>query len=149
LYIENDQVRIGDTVCFRNTPDLTILGTDTSTTATGGTSPTTQTAATNVAVTFSELVTTISGQTIKIVGDIDTLGCWNANNAIALSASQYTPGNPLWGATIALKAGQVIQYKYVNVQTDGSVQWEADPNHTYTVPASGATAVTKSDSWQY
>ncbi|KAH8899510.1 glycoside hydrolase family 15 protein [Thozetella sp. PMI_491] len=125
----------------------------TTTTATGTkTSSSTSSAgcatATSVAVTFNELVTTVFGQTIKIVGDIPALGSWDTNSAIALSASQYTSSNPLWSVTIQLPAGQVIQYKYINVQTDNSVRWEADPNHTYTVPKSCATAVTKSDNWQ-
>lgn len=103
---------------------------------------------TSVAVTFNEFVTTTPGQTIKIVGDIDGLGNWDTGNAVALSASQYTSSNPLWSATIDLGAGQVIQYKYINVGADGSASWESDPNHTYTVPVSCSTAVTKTDRWQ-
>ncbi|KAL1881125.1 hypothetical protein VTK73DRAFT_4802 [Phialemonium thermophilum] len=121
----------------------TSVTTTTSTTTTGGC-----TTATSVAVTFNELVTTTWGQTIKIVGNIDALGNWDTGKAVALSASGYTSTNPVWTATIKLPAGQTIQYKYINVQTDGSVRWEADPNHTYSVPVTCATAVTKSDKWQ-
>jgi glucoamylase len=106
-------------------------------------------AATSVAITFHELVATTWGQTIKIVGNIDVLGNWDTNGAIALSASQYTSSNPLWSVTIGFPAGQVIQYKYINVNPDGSLTWEKDPNHTYTVPATCATTAAKSDSWQY
>ena len=127
--------------------------TGTATTPTGTTAPTSTTAtactaATSVAVTFSERVTTTWGQTIKIVGDISALGSWNTNNAIALSAANYTSGNPLWFVTINLAAGQVIQYKYIIVASNGAVTWEKDPNHTYTVPASCATAVARADTWQ-
>lgn len=127
--------------------------TATATTGTGTGTATTSTStgcatATTVAVTFNELKTTTWGQTVKIVGNIAALGSWNTANAIALSASQYTSSNPLWSGTISLPAGQAIQYKYIVVNTDGSVTWEADPNHSYTVPATCATTATKSDTWQ-
>ncbi|OLN92070.1 Glucoamylase 3 [Colletotrichum chlorophyti] len=104
--------------------------------------------ASSVLVTFNVRAVTQFGQTIKIVGNIPTLGNWNPSSAIALSASQYTSANPVWSVTIELQAGQVIQYKYINVASNGAVTWERDPNHTYTVPSSCATAVTKSDTWQ-
>lgn len=131
--------------------------TTTSTTGTGSTTSTTSTststssscaAATSVAVTFDEIVTTTYGETIKIAGDVDILGNWDTADAYALSASGYTSSNPLWTGTISFAAGTVIQYKYINVATDGSVTWEADPNHTYTVPATCATAATVSNTWQ-
>jgi hypothetical protein len=50
--------------------------------------------------------------------------------------------------TISLAAGTVIQYKFINVASNGDVTWEADPNHTYTVPVSCATAVTVDNTWQ-
>jgi glucoamylase len=120
-------------------------------TTTVGSNPTTTagcTPATSVAVTFFETATTIYGQTIKIVGSIPILGSWNTGSAIALSASAYTSANPVWSGTISFPAGQVIQYKYINVASDGTPTWEKDPNHTYTVPASCATAVSVSNTWQ-
>lgn len=118
-------------------------------TATGtSTSATSCATATSVAVTFNELASTTYGQTIKIVGSVAALGSWNTANAVTLSASGYTSSNPLWSATINLPAGTTIQYKYINVHSDGTVVWEADPNRSYTVPATCATTATKSDSWQ-
>lgn len=106
-------------------------------------------AATNpVTVTFDEIVTTIYGQTIKIAGSIPALGNWDTNNAIALSAEDYTSSNHLWNVAFSFAPGTVFQYKYINVASNGDVTWEADPNHTYTVPATGATAVTVNNSWQ-
>jgi hypothetical protein len=99
-------------------------------------------------VTFDETVTTTYGETIKISGSIAALGSWDINNAVALSASEYTSSNPLWFVTLSLAPGTVIQYKYINVNSAGTVTWEADPNHTYTVPASCATAATVSNTWQ-
>lgn len=118
----------------------------TSTTKTTSTTTSTACAAT-VLVTFNELVTTTYGQTIKIVGDISALGNWSPASAVALSASQYTSSNPLWSVSISLAANQVVAYKFINVNSDGSYSWEADPNHTLTVPAC-ATATTVSSSWQ-
>lgn len=124
------------------TATATATGSKTSSTATSCTTPT------SVAVTFDELKTTTYGQTVKIVGDIAALGNWDTDNAVALSAADYTSSNPLWSVTISLPAGEAIQYKYIVVNTDGSVTWEADPNHSYTVPATCATTATQSDTWQ-
>lgn len=104
--------------------------------------------ATAVAVTFTERKVTTYGQTIKIVGSIDKLGNWDTGKAVALSASQYTASNPIWTTTITFTPGQTIQYKYIVVNTDGSVTWEADPNHSYTVAKGCDTTASKSDSWQ-
>ncbi|KAI9737239.1 MAG: hypothetical protein M1818_005771 [Claussenomyces sp. TS43310] len=125
--------------------------TTTSQTTTTTKAPTTTsscTAATSVAVTFDEIISTGYGQTIKIVGSVPQLGSWDPDNAVALSASSYTSSNPLWTVMISFAAGTVIEYKYINVASSGSVTWEADPNHTFTVPATCATATTNSNTWQ-
>ncbi|KAI9049786.1 hypothetical protein LZ554_005937 [Drepanopeziza brunnea f. sp. 'monogermtubi'] len=128
-------------------PVTTTNGNNPSTTKTS--TSTSCTTPSSVAVTFRETVTTIYGQTIKIVGSVAPLGSWNPAAAIALSAREYTSSNPVWTGTVALAPGTVIMYKYINVASTGAVTWEADPNHTFTVPASCATtAVTVSNSWQ-
>ena len=99
-------------------------------------------------MTFDETVTTTYGETIKISGDVSALGNWATGSAVALSAADYTSSNPLWFVTLSLAPGTVIQYKYINVDSSGDVTWEADPNHTYTVPATCATAATVSNTWQ-
>lgn len=104
--------------------------------------------ATAVDVTFKERVETKVGQTIKIVGNTDSLGNWNPKSAVELDAYDYTAKDPIWKGTIRFHAGQVFEYKYINVAEDGGVTWEADPNHTYTVAKSCATAATVSDTWQ-
>ncbi|KAM0338256.1 hypothetical protein ACHAPU_011381 [Fusarium lateritium] len=126
-------------------------GTVPSSTATVPSSSSTATScpiATSVAVTFQETITTNFGDTIKIVGNIAALGNWDTSKAVTLSASDYTSSNPVWKATVSLKAGQAIEYKYINVKKDGSITWEKDPNRTYTVPQTCASTVTKSDKWQ-
>lgn len=134
-----------------------ITGGGSSTTTSTGSKTTTTTssststgciAAATVAVTFYETATTTFGQTIKVAGDAAALGSWNAASAVALSADQYTSSNPLWHGTVNFAAGTVIQYKYINVASDGTGTWEADPNHTYSVPTTCATAVSVSNSWQ-
>jgi len=112
------------------------------------TSSGTCTTATSVHVSFHELAVTSYGDTIKLVGNVDALGRWNPHAAITLDASKYTSSHPMWRATLDLDAGQVIQYKYIKVGEGGAIEWEADPNHTYTVPATCATAITRTDKWQ-
>lgn len=102
----------------------------------------------SVAVTFNELVTTTPGQTVKIVGSLPQLGSWKPASAPALSASQYTSSKPLWSYTVTLPAGQTFQYKFVNVQADGSVRWESDPNRSYTVPRGCEGKVTVDNTWR-
>ena len=93
-------------------------------------------------------MTTTYGETIKITGDISQLGGWDPGNALPLSADQYTSSKHLWHVTIDFAPGTVIQYKYIRVASDGQVTWENDPDHTYTVPTSCATAVVVNDRWQ-
>ena len=102
--------------------------------------------AASATVIFHGLVKTQYGEAIKIVGNIEALGDWDPEKAVPLRASEYTSHNPLWKAVIPLKVGQVIEYKYINVKKDGSVKWEGDPNHTYTIPC--APTATKVDKWQ-
>lgn len=111
-------------------------------------SPTDCTVASNVAVTFNELVNTVPGQTIKIAGSIPQLGNWSPASAPALSASQYTSSRPLWSHTVTLPAGTTFQYKYINVQSDGQVRWESDPNRSYTVPRSCVQSVVVDTTWR-
>ncbi|CZR52821.1 probable glucoamylase precursor [Phialocephala subalpina] len=120
------QTPISGTVTTTSSSSATTTGTGTSTSTTTSTSTaSTCAAATSVAVTFDELVTTVYGQTIKISGSVSQLGSWDTSNAVALSASQYTSSNPLWAGTVSFAAGTVIQYKYINVASDGTVTWEA------------------------
>ncbi|KAJ6780421.1 hypothetical protein PWT90_02308 [Aphanocladium album] len=102
----------------------------------------------SVAVTFRETVTTQFGQTIKIVGNTGELGNWDTSKAVALDASEYAGDNHVWKVTVTLPAGKAIEYKYINVASDGSVTWERDPNHSYTVPKSCSKTASRADSWQ-
>lgn len=102
----------------------------------------------NVDVTFNEVVTTSWGESILLVGSIDALGNWDTSSGVSLSASQYTSDNNLWSATVSISPGTSFTYKYVRVGTDGSINWEADPDHSYTVPSDCFSSDTVSSSWQ-
>jgi alpha-amylase len=102
--------------------------------------PTSTACPTSVSVSFTERVTTSLGETIKITGNTAQLGNWNPSSAPALSASSYTPSNPVWTITLPMAAGSAVQYKFVKVSNGGAVTWESDPNRAYTVPGCQASA---------
>lgn len=77
-------------------------------------------------------------------GDVAALGSWDTSKAVALGASKYTTSSPLWDVTVNLAPGSVAKYKFIKV-AGSTVTWEADPNHTLTVPCS---ATTVASSWQ-
>lgn len=99
-------------------------------------------------VLFNEIATTAYGESVFIVGSISQLGSWNTDNAIALSASQYTSSNNLWFVTVSLPAGSSFEYKYLRKESDGSVIWESDPNRQYTTPSNCQGAATENDTWR-
>lgn len=78
-------------------------------------------------------------------GNVAALGSWNTASAVALGASGYTSSNPLWAGTVNLAPNTVVQYKFIKVDSAGTATWEADPNHTLTVPCA---ATTVASSWQ-
>lgn len=102
---------------------------------------------TSVSVTFTEEVTTVAGDTIRITGNTTALGNWNPASGPALSASAYTASKPTWTINLSLPAGSGIQYKFVKVNSGGAVTWEADPNRVYSVPNCQASA-SVDGSWQ-
>jgi glucoamylase len=99
-------------------------------------------------VLFKEHASTTFGENIYVVGSNAQLGSWNTNNAVALSAQNYTSSNNLWFVAIDLPAGSAFQYKYIRKQSDGSVRWESDPNRSYTVPANCKGEATMNDNWR-
>ncbi|KAF9457375.1 glycoside hydrolase [Collybia nuda] len=96
----------------------------------------------SVSVTFAETATTVVGQNIFLVGSISQLGTWAPASAIALSSATY----PVWSVTVTLPANTVFEYKFFRKESDGTVNWESDPNRQATVAASGSQ--TLSSSWR-
>lgn len=136
-----------------STTSSTGTATTTKTSTTGSSSTTTTSSsscatATSVAVTFDEIATTYYGESVYLTGSISQLGSWSTSSGIALSASQYTSSNNLWYVTVTLPAGTSFEYKFYRVESDGSIEWESDPNRSYTVPTSCATTATISDTWR-
>lgn len=134
----------GSGICGQGTGTSTTTTTTTSSTSTSTGSCTTATA---VAVTFNELVTTTYGETIYIVGNTTQLGDWDTSDGVELSAADYTTDDPLWFVTITLPAGQAMQYKFINVASDGTVTWQDGDNLEYTVPVSCSTTATVNNTW--
>ncbi|KKD36712.1 MAG: DUF1796 family putative cysteine peptidase [Limnoraphis robusta] len=69
---------------------------------------------------------TETGEFIGLVGSTQDLGMWDANNCIPLRTSGES--YPLWWADIELLESpnnQSINYKYVRLSADNSVEWEA------------------------
>jgi hypothetical protein len=98
--------------------------------------------------TFEVSVTTKAGESIYVVGSSAELGQWNANRAVALSASGYTASNPVWRGNVSLAVGQDVQYKYVRGGRDGAVLWEMDPNRKLSVPSNCDGSLVQRDKWQ-
>lgn len=96
-----------------------------------GTSP----CATNIPVIFTILATTSFGDTIKVVGDHESLGNWDPDRGFALSADRYTAADPVWRGTLdILAASGEVDFKFVNMKKDGTEMWESDPNRRFEVP---------------
>lgn len=107
-----------------------------------------QSASDTIPVTFDVLVTTLWGESIQVVGSTSELGNWDTSSAVSLTAAQYTSGNPLWSITVDIISGEKLTYKFIRILTDGTVEWEAGSDRTYTVPSNGATSAKISASWQ-
>lgn len=140
-----------------NWPSTLTSGSGSVTTTTGGGSATTKTTTTttscttptSVAVTFDVIASTAWGENIKLTGSINGLGNWDTSNAVALSAEKYVDSNHFWYTTVNMPTGASFEYKYIRVDSAGTIKWESDPNRSYTVPAACATtAVTVSDTWK-
>jgi alpha-amylase len=69
---------------------------------------------------FAELVNTTYGENIVVTGSIPALGSWSPAAGVVLNANAYTAASPLWqGDASGIDPGEVFQYKYVVVGTDG------------------------------
>ena len=126
----------------------TSTGTQTATTTGTATTSSGCPTATTVAVTFDEIATTTYGENVFLTGSIPQLGDWDTDDAVPLSAADYTSDNNLWFVTVTLSAGTSFEYKFFREETDGSIEWESDPNRSYTVPTGCSTAATVDTTWR-
>jgi glucoamylase len=124
----------------------------TGTTGTTGTTSTTSSTAcatpTSVAVTFDLIATTVYGENMFLSGSISELGDWDTSDTVALSAADYTSSDNLWFVTVDLPAGESFEYKYILVESDGTIVWADGDNESYTVPEGcGVSTATVNDTW--
>lgn len=107
-------------------------------------------------VRFEVNATTYFGENIVVTGNTTDLGLWDAANAWPLDASGYTDQRPLWAATIALTAGETVNYAYVRQEDCGQDSiWESSTaNRTLVVPPCDpgadpeAVLVVTDDTWE-
>ena len=128
-------------------------GTYSSVTSTISVSATTTSACTTptaVAVTFYVMATTSYGENVYLTGSISELSDWSTStaSAIAMSADDYNTDDPVWYATVTIPAGTSFEYKYFLVEADGDIEWESDPNNSYTVPSTCSGTATIEDEWR-
>jgi len=94
-------------------------------------------------VTFNVYAITTFGENIFLTGSIPELTDWSTSDPIPLSAATY----PTWSVTVDnLPPSTSIQYKYIRIETDGSIEWESDPNMEITTPSSGNYV--ENDTWR-
>jgi glycosidase len=99
-----------------------------------------------VTFTVNNANPTNPGDYIFVSGSTVELGNWGTTFQTAIGP-MLDPNYPNWFLNVSLPAGQNVQYKFVDIQANGNVIWENGSNHTYTVPANGASSVNVS--WQY
>jgi glycosidase len=99
-----------------------------------------------VTITVNNANPTNPGDYIFVTGSTVELGNWGTTFQTAVGP-MLDPGYPNWFLNVSLPAGQPVQFKFIDIQSNGNVVWENGANHSYTVPASGTGVVTVN--WQY
>ncbi|MBE3567222.1 MAG: alpha-amylase, partial [Thermogemmatispora sp.] len=104
--------------------------------------------AAQVAVTFTvnNAPSTNYGDNVYLTGQFDELGNWGTTTTTAIGPLN-DPNYPNWFVMASVPACWTVQFKFIIIRADGSVQWENGSNHSYTAPCSGTGAVTVN--WQY
>jgi len=86
------------------------------------------------------------GDYIFVTGNTVELGNWGTSFQTAIGP-MLNPNYPNWFLNVSLPAGRIVQFKFIDIQANGSVVFENGSNHTYTVPTSGTGSVNAN--WQY
>lgn len=89
---------------------------------------------------------TNTGDYIFVTGNTVELGNWGTTFQTAIGP-MLDPNYPNWFLNVSLPAGQIVQFKFIDIQSSGNVVWENGSNHSYTVPTSGTGSVNVN--WQY
>jgi chitodextrinase len=91
---------------------------------------------------------TVTGQSLRVVGNQASLGSWAAANGAALTIAG-TGANVPWSGTVTLPPNTAVQYKYVK-WNGTTAAWESNQsttsgNREMTTPASCSTVIDRSD----
>lgn len=94
--------------------------------------------AAQVAVTFTvnNAPSTNYGDNVYLSGQGDELGNWGTTPTTAIGPMN-DPNYPNWFIMASVPACQALQFKFIIIRANGSVQWENGSNHSYTAPCSG------------
>jgi len=99
-----------------------------------------------VTFTVNNANPTSPGDFIFVTGNTVELGNWGTTFQTAIGP-MLAPNYPNWFLNVSLPVGQTVQFKFIDIQANGTVVWENGSNHSYTVPASGTGSVNVN--WQY
>ncbi len=99
-----------------------------------------------VTFTVNNANPTSPGDYIFVTGNTVELGNWGTTFQTAIGP-MLAPNYPNWFLNVSLPAGKTVQFKFIDIQTNGNVVWENGSNHSYTVPTSGTGNVNVN--WQY
>jgi hypothetical protein len=83
------------------------------------------------------------GDRVVAVGSDPALGSWDPWRGVELSTSDDL--FPAWAGHVRLPAGADVEYKFVTLHPDGSVEWEPGANRRLHVPDSGRAVVDESN----
>ena len=110
--------------------------------ASANTIPFTVLAAKLIPVTFTvhNAAQTNPGDYIFVTGNTVELGNWGTTFQTAVGP-MLAPNYPDWFLNVSLPAGQTVEFKFIVIHSDGSVQWEGGANHSFKVPTSGTSAL--------
>jgi glycosidase len=94
--------------------------------------------AAQVAVTFTvnNAPSTNYGDNVYLSGQFDELGNWGTTTTTAIGPLN-DPNYPNWFIMASVPACWTMQFKFLIIRANGSVQWENGSNHSYTAPCSG------------
>lgn len=91
---------------------------------------------------------TVSGQSLRVVGNQAALGNWAAASGFGLTI-QGSGANVPWSGTVSLPTNTTVQYKYVKWNGTAAT-WESNQatpsgNREYTTPASCSSVIERND----
>ncbi len=104
--------------------------------------------AAQVAVTFTvyNAPQTNWGDNVYLTGQFFELSNWSTTTTTAIGP-MLAPNYPNWFIMASVPACWTIQFKFIVIRANNSVQWENGNNHSFTAPCSGTGYINVN--WQY